>query len=69
MAKVERFQQIFDSPKSLVIRAAIGVVLAYSLFTRAFDTGSLFQYSLVILILIICVRSLIRAVQISKNGK
>jgi hypothetical protein len=41
----------------------IGLILAYATVTRAFDTGSLWQYFIAVLLLILSVRLIIRGVK------
>jgi hypothetical protein len=69
MSTTRRAKQIIEHPKSLVIQGFIGLVLAYSLFTRAFDTGSLLFYGVSILFTIISVRFLIKAAQLKRDEK
>lgn len=40
----EWFERLFHTTPSLVFRGAIGVVLGYAFLSRAFDTGSYWQY-------------------------
>lgn len=66
MAKVvERLQ----SPQSLFLMGLVGLVLTYAMATRAIDTGSLGQYGLTFLILILSVNLFIRAGRSFKNDK
>ncbi|HSX45194.1 MAG TPA: hypothetical protein VLF39_03785 [Candidatus Saccharimonadales bacterium] len=69
MTKLSSTKQVADDPKTLIVTGVIGIILAYLMFTRAVDTGSLFQYGIVILLLILSTRFLIKAVQIKRNGK
>lgn len=67
MAKTYNHQ--LETRKTLIIAGVSGLVLTYALFTRAVDTGSLFQYGVVILFLIMSIRFLIKAAQMKKDGK
>ena len=69
MPKTNQARQVLESKRTLVLSGVVGIVLAYSLFTRAVDTGSLFQYGLVILILILSIRLLIKAAQTKKDDR
>lgn len=67
MAKSEQLKQLLENRKLLAARGIIGLILSYALFTRAVDTGSLFQYGVVILFLTLSVRLLVRAAQTKRN--
>jgi hypothetical protein len=67
MAKTVK--QITNQPGTLLVLGLVGILLAYSLFTRAVDTGSLGQYGLVILFLILSVRILIKAKHLREHGR
>ena len=67
MAKPYNHQ--LETKKTLIVAGVSGLILAYALFTRAVDTGSLFQYGVVILFLILSIRFLIKAIQMKKDAK
>jgi hypothetical protein len=60
MAKV--IQQL-QSPQGLFVTGIVGVVLVYAVGTRAIDTGSLGQYGLTLLLLVLSINLFVRAVR------
>jgi hypothetical protein len=53
----------FKSRPARIVIAAVGLVLAYFLVTRAFDTGSWWQYFGTILLLVLSIRLIIKALK------
>lgn len=56
----------FKTRSSMLIMGFIGLVLAYLLITRAFDTGSWGQYFGTLLLLILSIKLLIRGAKAKK---
>jgi hypothetical protein len=58
--------QFKTRPARLIIGGA-GLVLSYFLVTRAFDTGSMWQYLFAIIVLVLGIRLIWRAIKPNKN--
>lgn len=56
----------FKSRPALLLAGIAGLFLAYLLVTRAFDTGSYWQYLGTILLLILGIRLIVRAFKAKK---
>lgn len=57
----------FRTKNSLIGMGVVGLVLAYLLVTRAFDTGNLWQYAGTALLLILSTHLFIRAAKTKKS--
>ncbi len=64
-----RVRDGLQNPRSLLLLGVVGLVLTYALVTRAIDTGSLGQYGLTFLLLILSINVLVRTVRALRNGK
>lgn len=53
----------FKSRPALLLMACVGVVLAYLLVSRAFDTGSYWQYLGTLILTILSIRLFVRGLQ------
>ena len=60
-------RDVLQTPRTLVLMGLVGVVLTYALATRAIDTGSLGQYGLTIVVVIMTVRLFARAIKLVRN--
>lgn len=69
MAKISAAaKQKLQDPRSLLLLCLLGILLTYALATRAIDTGSLGQYSLTFLFLILSINTFVKAMRSIRNG-
>lgn len=67
MAKVASLKW-YETWQAFVVRAALGVVLAYAFASLAIDSGSLLQYFVGFVLLGLAVRYTVRALQKFRHG-
>jgi hypothetical protein len=54
----------YDTPRNLVIAGAIGLLLFYTIASRALNTGSYWEYLFALIIVIISIRLFIRSLRL-----
>ncbi len=62
------YSEVAKKPLTMIAFSIIGFLLAYLLFTRAVDTGSLGQYGLMILIAGMSIYLIVKAIRMRNNG-